>query len=245
MGKHTQLYMSCRSTTRYCRPEEVPNPRRFVRCHPLLATSTALDMDPQQFTQVKAAVYVLPKSILPPLSMKISRHSDPTAYYGNRSENSPIHICSSMFFHLLNIFLAKVKSSGICLAEALCDTATPVKKFPSTTDDRNHSSPRTSMKTHLALYELITMPNKPKNNCKIRNQHHSPLKPSNIKQVSVSILFTNNTCHSERAVSCQRTKSEPGNDRACIVWNDLLSFFGTAPSLFSRENLYHLFERNI
>uniref|UniRef100_A0A8D8E013 (northern house mosquito) hypothetical protein n=1 Tax=Culex pipiens TaxID=7175 RepID=A0A8D8E013_CULPI len=81
------MYMYCRSSTRYCRPQEVSNPRRFIRYH-TLPTPNAINLRPFQLPKVTAAVYVLPKSILP-----------------------PIHSHSTLLSHSLDILLVKVKGS--------------------------------------------------------------------------------------------------------------------------------------
>uniref|UniRef100_A0A8D8DYW0 (northern house mosquito) hypothetical protein n=1 Tax=Culex pipiens TaxID=7175 RepID=A0A8D8DYW0_CULPI len=109
------MYMYCRSSTRYCRPQEVSNPRRFIRYH-TLPTPNAINLRPFQLPKVTAAVYVLPKSILP-----------------------PIHSHSTLLSHSLDILLVKVKGSsrsGICLAEALSDTATPAGLQESHDDEK-------------------------------------------------------------------------------------------------------------
>lgn len=127
------------------------------------------------------------------------------------------------------------------------------------------------MGTHLLLHLLlngkITMTNEewksPKSPWILRNHHHSALTPPNSKQVSVSISFTNNTDYQYVSISCQKTKSETGNDNQSVsascqrtksetengtaVQTRECSFvrFGTAPSLFSANKLQPLIERNI
>lgn len=223
------MYMYCRSSTRYCRPQEVSNPRRFIRYH-TLPTPIAINLRPHQLPKVTAAVYVLPKSILPPFSMKITHHSDLIIINGDHTENSPIHSHSTLFSHSLDILLVKVKGSsrsGICLAEALSDTATPVKKLPINSDNQHRSPLGTSMGTHLLGYKRATTTRKrlktTKNNWISGEYQLSSLTPS--EQVSVSILFINNTDTQSNLSDVKEQKAETGNGKVFTVCVRLLVGF--------------------
>lgn len=209
MGKQTQQYMYCRSSTRYCRPQKNSTRPRFTR-HQQPKPSFNLEMLQHLFSKVKAGVYVLPKSILPPLLKKISRHSGSVTIHRVCLRNSPTHRSATSLFISLDILLVKVKISGICPAEALCDTATPVKKFPYIQDDPFDSTRKISMETHLLDMTHTTTKNRTKPPSKTPSAHRTFIgnqlgfkkTPPHHRQVSVSTLFTNKLTFK---VKCQLT----------------------------------------
>lgn len=217
MGKLIQQYMYCRSSPRYCRPQKNSSRPRFHRCQPLLNPPCALEMLQHLFPKVKAGVYVLPKSILPPCSKKISRHSDFTVVHRVCRKNLPPHRCSTLPPQKLDILLVKVKSSGICPAEAICDTATPVKNLPCITDDLRNSSLEVSMETYVLTTTTTTTMNKM--TTKSPTDLKTPLiddhlvaeqTPSHNRQVSVSTLFINKLTFK---VKCQLSDEIVSRDR--------------------------------